>query len=98
LFLRGDYHPLAGGEHVIAFRRSFDEQRLLVFVTRWPLLRTRGAHPWVVGEAWGDERHRVPFSGTYEDVFTGVRRRVHSDVALREVFADLPVAVLLMKG
>jgi isoamylase len=98
LFLRGDYHPLPGGEHVVAFRRSFADQRLLVFVTRLALLRTGGSRPWAVGEAWASERHRVPFSGTYEDIFTGARRIVHGDVALREVFADLPVAVLLRKA
>lgn len=81
-------------EHVIAFERSFEGRRLVVLVTRLPLLRTAGAAPWAVGEIWRDESQELP-PGRYRSLFTNETLDSRGSVALEEVFADLPVAALL---
>ena len=49
LFLRGDYEGLAASEHVVAFTRSFGNQRLICCVPRLSYLLTRGEQPFAVG-------------------------------------------------
>jgi (1->4)-alpha-D-glucan 1-alpha-D-glucosylmutase len=97
LFLRGDYRPLASSDHVIAFQRSFEERRLVVLVTRLPLLRTAGTAPWAIGEIWGDDSQELP-SGRYRSLFTSETLESSGRIALARAFADLPVAVFLSKG
>src|SRR5690606_30306266 len=97
--LRGDYDPLPGSDHVVAFRRAFGDRSLLVFAARFPYIKTGGAEPWAIGAGvWGRERHRVPYAGVYRSVFHGGRLDVGRDVALAEIFADLPVAAFLSEG
>jgi (1->4)-alpha-D-glucan 1-alpha-D-glucosylmutase len=95
LFLRGDYEGLAGGEHVVAFTRSYGKERLLAVVPRHSLRKTRGERPFALGDVWGDDRLAVPCAGVYRNVFTGAAVHVAGDVPLREVFADFPVALLI---
>ena len=95
LFLRGDYEELEGGRHVVAFTRAHDNERLVACAARLSYGLTGGASPWAIGAAWGTASLRVPHPGTYEDLLTGTRFRVAKDVRLAEVFAELPVALLL---
>jgi (1->4)-alpha-D-glucan 1-alpha-D-glucosylmutase len=95
LFLRGDYEALAGSDHVVAFTRAFGAERLLCCTARLSLRRTRGERPWAVGDAWGEEKIALPYAGTYRDVLTGAVLRAKGRLRLADVFADLPVALLL---
>ncbi len=94
LFLKGGYVQLTGNEHVVAFTRSHGADRLLCAVTRLPY-RKLGEPRFAVGDAWGDERLRVPHAGRYRDVFTNRELQVGLDTRLRDLFQDLPVAVLI---
>jgi (1->4)-alpha-D-glucan 1-alpha-D-glucosylmutase len=101
LYADGDYRPLeaAGGDtaNVVAFRRSLGDDELVVVVPRRAGTLTRdGKLP--LGAAWGDEGLRLP-AGTWRDVLTGRSLEAGaSDLALRELFGLLPVAVLRRIG
>jgi (1->4)-alpha-D-glucan 1-alpha-D-glucosylmutase len=95
LFLHGDYQPLFGHEHVVAFTRAFGTRRLICAVTRLSLRRTRGAYPFAVGEVWGDDRLRVHWVGRYRELLTDRVVEVTLDTPLRDVFRELPVALLV---
>jgi glycogen operon protein len=95
LFLRGDYEGLAGGENVVAFTRGFASERLVCCVARFAYALTRGESPWAIGERWGDEEVQVPYAGRYRDALTGAVRVADGSLRLADVFADLPVALLL---
>jgi (1->4)-alpha-D-glucan 1-alpha-D-glucosylmutase len=95
LFLRGDYEPLPGGEHVVAFTRAFGGERLLCCVPRLSSVGTQGSRPWMLSDAWGDEALRVPHAGTYRNLLTGATLEIAGDVRLAELFADFPVALLM---
>jgi glycogen operon protein len=98
LFLRGDYEGIPAGEHVIAFTRSFGNQRLVCCVPRLSFVRTRGDHRFPIGKAWGGDRIRMPYVGAYENLLTGERLEIRKDLPLADVFAHLPVALLLRSG
>jgi isoamylase len=95
LFLRGDYEDLPGSEHVIAFTRDFQSQRLVCCVPRLSFIRTRGERPWPLGEVWQSEQLRLPDAGTYRNVFTGASITASGSLKLADVFAEFPVALLL---
>ncbi|HEX6276632.1 MAG TPA: malto-oligosyltrehalose synthase, partial [Polyangiaceae bacterium] len=95
LFLRGDYEALDGGEHVVAFMRSFEESRLLCCVQRLPYRRTGGAAPWALGDAWQSAALVVPHAGRYRNVLTGAIIDVRRSAPLADVFRDLPVALFV---
>ena len=97
LFLLGDYHPLPGSEHVVAFARHFGSQRLVVCVARLPIRLTDGRAPWATGAIWGNRAVRLS-PGTYRDLFTGASIGTRGNVPLARLFADLPVAVLLQES
>jgi (1->4)-alpha-D-glucan 1-alpha-D-glucosylmutase len=95
LFRDGTYAPLeitgklAG--HAVGFTRSEGAGHLAVLVPRftsrlnWP----------PIGEAWEDTHARfADHEITWSSVLTGGRITGRETVALQEVFADLPVAVL----
>jgi maltooligosyltrehalose synthase len=48
-----------------------------------------------VGEVWRDARVEVPHAGRYENVLTGASLDISGHAPLREVFRDLPVALLI---
>jgi (1->4)-alpha-D-glucan 1-alpha-D-glucosylmutase len=98
LFLRGDYEGLPSGENVVAFVRSHGAERLICAATRLSYVRTQGKTPWLVGAAWGHERLRIPYGGRYTNLLTGASISVVKEATLAEVFADLPVALLLREG
>jgi len=95
LFLRGDYEALLSSEHLIAFTRGFQSDRLVCCVPRLSYLLTRGERPWPLGDVWGAEALRLPDGGTYRDVFTGTAFQVPGSLRLRELFAEFPVALLI---
>ncbi|WP_394850007.1 glycogen debranching protein GlgX [Pendulispora brunnea] len=95
LFLRGDYEGLPCGEHVLAFVRCFERERLICCVPRFSYLLTRGETPWPIGSVWGQERLRVPQPGTYRNVLTGTSLRLGEEVKVADVLATFPVALLL---
>jgi (1->4)-alpha-D-glucan 1-alpha-D-glucosylmutase len=95
LFLRGDYDALPGGQHVVAFTRGFEERRFICAVPRHSFLKTRGALPFAVGDVWADEALEVPHAGRYKNLFTGAEHEISGNVALRELFSDFPVALLV---
>jgi len=94
LFREGGYSEVTGSEHVVAFTRSHGADRLLCAVTRFSY-RKGGDTGFAIGDAWGDERLRVPHAGRYRDIFTNREVQVGLDTPLREIFGELPVAVLL---
>jgi isoamylase len=97
LFLRGDYEALPSNDHVVAFTRSYAGARLVCCVPRLSYTLTKGAVPWALADVWGDRGLVIPYSGSYENVFTGVRVDVAGRLPLREIFRDFPVALLLRR-
>ena len=56
---------------------------------------TREERPWALGEAWGKRELGVPRPGTYRNVLTGEIFQATEKLALSEVFAHFPLALLL---
>jgi (1->4)-alpha-D-glucan 1-alpha-D-glucosylmutase len=98
LFLRGDYEALPCGEHVVAFTRGFETSRIVCCVARHSLIKTKGERPFAVGDVWGDESLAVPYPGRYRNAFTGATLDLTGDARLAEIFADLPVALLVRES
>jgi (1->4)-alpha-D-glucan 1-alpha-D-glucosylmutase len=97
LFLRGDYTALPAGDHVVAFTRGFESERLVCAVPRLAYTLTRGERPWALGDVWGDRTLDVRHRGRYVNVFTGARVSLSGKVPLREVFAEFPLALFLQE-
>ncbi|HEU4537509.1 MAG TPA: malto-oligosyltrehalose synthase, partial [Polyangiaceae bacterium] len=97
LFLCGDYEALAGDENVVAFTRAHGAERLVCCVPRLPRGLTRGDRPFPVGDAWGDRSLALPHSGRYRNALTGAMLEARGELALAEVFADFPVALLFLE-
>ncbi|MCW4355485.1 hypothetical protein ONR57_19460 [Hoyosella sp. YIM 151337] len=94
LFVGGDYEAIApigaAQTHVIAFERAREHSlpELVVAVTRLPeSLPQSDGRP-----DWGDTALPLP-EGWWRDVLTG--RRHHRAAAAAQLFADLPVALLV---
>jgi glycogen operon protein len=98
LFLRGDYDGLSTSEHVVAFTRSFGNERLLCCVPRLTYALIKGEQRFPVAGAWGGMRLRVPNAGAYRDVFTGAVRHIKGSVQIAELLSDLPVALLFLES
>ena len=90
LFGDGGYDPLAvngeRSEQALGFVRSNEDTRLAVVVSRYPGLRDAET-------GWGDTSATLP-DGTWVDVFSQ-QRHSGGDVPLADLFALLPVAVLV---
>lgn len=97
LFDEGNYVPFeARGEksaHVCAFSRTSGNQTLIVAVPRLLVGLTNGEMQPPVGDVWGDTVLFVP-EGQYRNVLTGKEISVGGELALRDVFARFPVAML----
>jgi (1->4)-alpha-D-glucan 1-alpha-D-glucosylmutase len=94
LFLEGSYEPIHVSDHVIAFERCHDEQRLLCVVPRLMRTLTGGRQPWALGRVWKDATLRLSRAGTFRDVFTGSSLAGEA-LPLAEVLSAFPVAWLL---
>jgi (1->4)-alpha-D-glucan 1-alpha-D-glucosylmutase len=97
LFLRGDYQPVESDEHVVAFTRAHGAQRLVCCATRLPYRKTRGEAPFAVGAVWGQSTLRLPHAGRYLDVLSRRELVVGPETPLSELFAELPLALLLLR-
>jgi (1->4)-alpha-D-glucan 1-alpha-D-glucosylmutase len=94
LFLRGDYEALRADEHVVAFTRGFEGDRLICCVPRLSYVLTKGEKPWPIGDAWGDAELEVRHTGRYRNLLTGAAVEIGSSVKLRDLLADFPLALL----
>lgn len=91
----GGYARIAGPDEVAAFSRSAPEEaRVIVAVTRFPR-RVSDGPP--IGDRWGDAALELADSlvGTYTDALTGQEHELAGATKLRELFSELPVAVLV---
>ncbi len=95
LFAQGAYAPVAAtgplAECVVAFTRTLGGQTVLVVAPR--LTSRVGVPP--VGESWKDTRIEAVSSGKWVDLLTGKEHPTGAPLALSEVLAVLPVAVLV---
>jgi (1->4)-alpha-D-glucan 1-alpha-D-glucosylmutase len=92
LFAAGDYGPVDGGAHAIAFVRSRGPHAVLCAVARRPFRLAGERLP--VGDVWGNRRLPGLDGRRWRDAFTG--RALTSErngLPLAELFATLPVAV-----
>ncbi len=96
LFQAG-YVVLDGGDDCIAFGRGNDGAcDLVCAVPRFPFQSTRGRRPWATGQLWATRSViGSGLSGTYRNVFTGEHLSANGGLALDQVFAELPFAVLV---
>ncbi|MBV6813412.1 malto-oligosyltrehalose synthase [Xanthomonas campestris pv. passiflorae] len=101
LFAKGDYQPLnvavSGDAQVLAFRRQYRGQSLVVAVTRLGAgVESEGDLPLLVAPAaWGQASLALG-EGTYRNVLDGsTLQPQRGRVALSTLFARAPVAVLL---
>lgn len=95
VFATGSYHPVtaegAFSDKAVVFERRNDGQAVLVIVPRHAV--ALGFPP--LGEVWQDTAVPISVDGArWRDVFTG-REHAGGTLALSEVFADLPCAVLV---
>jgi (1->4)-alpha-D-glucan 1-alpha-D-glucosylmutase len=93
LFIEGDYVPIDAGETVVAFARNLGKASAVCAVTRFPK-RVAGARRWACGDVWGDRTITLPAGGAYRDVL-GDRTLEAGNVKAAQLFADLPVALLI---
>lgn len=102
LFAEGEYLPMtaegAKAEHVFAFTRRLGDATAMVVVTRLPAKLTGDPARLPVGMGvWGNTR--LPATeGQWRDVFTGRRFMFSGDLPVADLFADLPVTLLLRVG
>jgi (1->4)-alpha-D-glucan 1-alpha-D-glucosylmutase len=92
LFLQGDYEPIDGGEHVVAFARTHGDDRIVVVVPRFSWRLTRGDRRWPVGDVWRDARLELG-PGRWRNVVTG-ETLAGGDVRMADALATFPVALL----
>lgn len=99
LFTEGDYVPLDGGEHVIAFARALKKEAAVILAPRFTLTLTKGQAPWALGEAWGERTVATPTSGTYVNLLTGEEHTVGRGKTLKlaDVFATFPLGLLVKR-
>jgi glycogen operon protein len=95
LFRRGDYESISGGDHVFAFTRGFEKDRLLCVVPRRVAGAAKKKGDWPIGDAWGDARLPFLHRGTYRNVMTGAAIESAVEIKLSEAFSDFPVALFI---
>jgi (1->4)-alpha-D-glucan 1-alpha-D-glucosylmutase len=94
LFLEGSYEPILASDHVVAFERRHDDQRLVCVVPRLMRTLTGGREPWALGDVWKNDMLTLNRAGTFRDVFTGSSLAGEA-LPLAEIFSAFPVAWLL---
>ncbi len=107
-FARGGYRPLPvrgpRARHVVAFARTAGPGGLVVVAGRLYAALTDGGRTWPSGEVWDDTRVELTGSdGAWQNLLTGERVLVSSGdtgpvIALRQLFATLPLALLTSPG
>ncbi|MFP5502076.1 MAG: malto-oligosyltrehalose synthase [Candidatus Sericytochromatia bacterium] len=94
LYLEGEYLPLEGGEHVVAFARRLDGRVRVAVAPRLSYKLTGGAQPWAIGEVWGEQTLTLPEPGRYRNMYTGEVLEGAERLLMREVLRHFPVALL----
>jgi (1->4)-alpha-D-glucan 1-alpha-D-glucosylmutase len=104
LFSHGSYVPLMAegqcSEHVCAFAREFDGQRMIVVVPRLVAGLLKGETQMPLGKnVWDDTALLLPEQlrhAAYRDVFTGATIMPQGEhLAAADVFSHFPVALLI---
>ncbi|MES1183653.1 MAG: glycogen debranching protein GlgX [Myxococcales bacterium] len=95
LFLQGAYTALETDEHAIAFARSLGSECVVCVVPRlvWDLTKTGATFP--IGTCWGQRRLGGLEAGRYRNLLTGELLTATDELKLADVFARLPVALLM---
>ena len=98
LFLQGAYTALDVDEPAVAFARSLGAECVVCVVPRlsWALTQNGAAFP--LGPAWQNRMLRGLEPGRYCNVFTGEQLVTSNELALSQVFARFPVALLRKEG
>jgi (1->4)-alpha-D-glucan 1-alpha-D-glucosylmutase len=100
LFQSGSYTPLAvsgtRAEHLCAFTRQTDTERVVVLVPRLVAAAERADTPGRPGIDWADTRLSLP-AGKYENLFTRSMLETGGDVPVEGLFAEFPVAMLILR-
>ena len=94
IFVGGSYRPIDGGDHVVGFVREASGSSIVCAAVRHPFRRTRGESLWATGRIWGEEAVELP-AGRYRDYFTGALVEGAPKVRIADMFAALPVALLV---
>jgi (1->4)-alpha-D-glucan 1-alpha-D-glucosylmutase len=102
LYAGGDYEPLEPtgdrAHHLIAFLRTNGDEHRLVCVPRLLAGLAEEETPPLGAAFWGDTRLSAP-RGRWRDVVSGVEFDAGDDgLAVADLFAALPVAVLRRMG
>ncbi|MEO8875493.1 MAG: malto-oligosyltrehalose synthase, partial [Polyangiaceae bacterium] len=95
LFRRGDYESLSGGDHLFAFTRGFEKERLVCIAPRLVAGASSKRGGWPIGEAWGDARLLCLHRGNYRNVMTGQKLTLAGEIKVSEALADFPVALFI---
>ncbi|HKY36617.1 MAG TPA: glycogen debranching protein GlgX [Polyangiaceae bacterium] len=94
LFVQGDYLPLDGGEHVVAFMRVFERERLLCVVPRLTH-ELKGATKFPIGPMWGVRTLLGGVPGNYRNLLTGEISSLEGAPQLARLLADFPLGLWL---
>ena len=96
LFARGDYHAIEAGKFLLAFSRTLGDRVAVVAAPRLSYTLTREKQPWALGEVWESRELTLPRPGRYRNVLTGEVFEVREKLAMAELFAHFPLALLLL--
>jgi (1->4)-alpha-D-glucan 1-alpha-D-glucosylmutase len=100
LFADGDYHPLdasgPGATSVVAFARRLGRQSVVAVASRLIVRLTDNPARPPIGDVWGDTALDLSglTRGRYRDALTGRTLSLATSAPLRDLLADLPVALL----
>jgi (1->4)-alpha-D-glucan 1-alpha-D-glucosylmutase len=97
-FAKADYQPLrtdgAKARHLLAFRRSYEDQALVVVVPRLLASLVDGVNP-PLGQAFWESTSVSAGGGRWRDVVTGAEVTSEQErLPVGELFSALPIAVL----
>ncbi|MFS8065127.1 MAG: hypothetical protein ACMG6S_02025 [Byssovorax sp.] len=98
IFVEGDYVPIDAGEHVVAFARTGAERTIVCLTARHGARMSGGAPGWSIGTTWGDRGVALPPARSYRCALSGRTLPGAAPVRLADVFADLPVALLVSES
>jgi (1->4)-alpha-D-glucan 1-alpha-D-glucosylmutase len=97
LFTQGDYLALDGGEHVVAFQRVLEHERLLCVVPRLTH-QLRGDARFPIGPVWGARTLEGCVPGKYRNLFSGVVSSLDNAPPVAELLADFPLGLWLREA
>lgn len=101
VFAFGEYEPLtitgAQKDHVFAFVRKRGDAWIIVVLAKWLALLMKGERALPIGAVWADTQIEWPQapSGRLTDAFTGATIETQASLRVSQLFAALPIAVLV---